>query len=112
LSKSLEGFAVILVNPGSLLNTKMVQEAYGRFWSPVDKGADILVSLALEEECAGLSGKYFDNDLGDLVDRFGPTRNDAYDDQIMSEMLAATESVISTFAGLCHHFTKLQIKII
>ncbi len=36
----------IAVNPGSLLNTKMVQEAYGRHWSSADKGSSILVDLA------------------------------------------------------------------
>jgi len=97
LSKSLKDFAVILVNPGSLLDTNMVREAYGRFWSPVDKGADILLSLALEDEYSRLSGKYFDNDLGDPVGRFGQAHNDAYDNKIITEVLAETESVISTF---------------
>ena len=40
----------IAVNPGSLLNTNMVKEAYGHHWSLADKGADILYELATSEK--------------------------------------------------------------
>ncbi|MEM9675441.1 MAG: short-chain dehydrogenase, partial [Bacteroidota bacterium] len=62
LSKEVKFLNVIAVNPGSLLNTKMVQEAYGRYWSSADKGADILYELAVSDKYANSSGKYFDND--------------------------------------------------
>ncbi|MFY0655127.1 MAG: short-chain dehydrogenase, partial [Cyclobacteriaceae bacterium] len=62
LSQEFEFLNVIPVNPGSLLNTKMVQEAYGQYWSSADKGAQILYELAITEQYADSSGKYFDND--------------------------------------------------
>jgi len=37
LAKTLKDISVIAVNPGSLLNTNMVREAYGKFWSPAEK---------------------------------------------------------------------------
>ncbi len=54
---------VIAVNPGSLLNTKMVREGFGRVWSSADKGADILYDLVVSEDHKNASGKYFDNDI-------------------------------------------------
>ena len=59
---------VIPVNPGSLLNTNMVQEGWGFHQSPADKGGNILYDLAILEKYQNASGKYFDNDIG----RFGP----------------------------------------
>lgn len=64
LAGELDGISVVAVNPGSLLNTKMVKEAFGQHWAPADKGADILYDLAISEEHQGMSGKYFDNDSG------------------------------------------------
>ena len=65
LAQRLSGTSVIAVNPGSLLNTKMVQEAYGQHWSSANKGSDLLVDLATSSGFEGITGKYFDNDLGD-----------------------------------------------
>jgi len=67
----------IALNPGSLLNTKMVMEAYGKFWSSADKGADIIMDLALNPTYDDRSGQYFDNDKG----QFNEAHPDAYDDQ-------------------------------
>lgn len=64
LAKQLKNISVIAVNPGSLLNTKMANEAYGQHWSPAEKGADILFELAISEEHKNVTGKYFDNDNG------------------------------------------------
>ena len=41
LAKQEPDINAIAVNPGSLLNTKMVNEAFGNYWSPADKGANI-----------------------------------------------------------------------
>ncbi|MEO1712266.1 MAG: SDR family NAD(P)-dependent oxidoreductase, partial [Bacteroidota bacterium] len=68
LAQQESGLVVIPVNPGSLLNTKMVQEAFGQFWASADKGAQILFDLAVDAKYANASGKYFDNDRGS----FGP----------------------------------------
>jgi len=43
LAKKLENISVIAVNPGSLLNTNMVREAYGKYWSSADKGSKVLL---------------------------------------------------------------------
>lgn len=56
MAKKQEDLTVIAVNPVSLLNTEMVQEACGKHWSPADKGADILVKLASSEEHGSISG--------------------------------------------------------
>jgi len=55
---------VISVNPGSLLNTKMVKEGFGFHRSSADKGGDILYDLAVSEQHKNATGKYFDNDIG------------------------------------------------
>ncbi|MCK0139861.1 SDR family NAD(P)-dependent oxidoreductase [Aliiroseovarius sp. F47248L] len=57
-----EGPAVIAVNPGSLLASKMVKEGFGVSGNDLSIGADILIEAALGETFANASGKYFDND--------------------------------------------------
>ncbi len=61
-----QGPVVIAVNPGSLLGTKMVLEAYGSSNKAISIGSDILVRLALEAGFNTASGQYFDNDSGRL----------------------------------------------
>lgn len=97
LSKSESDLITIPVNPGSLLNTNMVREAYGRFWSPPDKGADILVSLATEDQYEGASGKYFDNDLGNPKGTFGQAHSDAFNEEMITQLLIETDSIISKY---------------
>lgn len=64
LAKVEPDLTVIAVNPGSLLNTNMVKEAYGFHRSSADKGRDILYELAVANKYENASGKYFDNDSG------------------------------------------------
>ena len=78
LAKLYPNITVTAVNPGSLLNTNMVREAYGRFWSEADKGGNILYDLAIAEEYTGVTGKYFDNDKGQEKGVFGDAHSDAY----------------------------------
>ena len=59
-----EGPAFIAVNPGSLLASKMVREGFGVAGSDLQIGADILCRLALEDDFASASGRYWDNDAG------------------------------------------------
>ncbi|OAN64364.1 short-chain dehydrogenase [Balneola sp. EhC07] len=80
----------IAVNPGSLLNTKMVKEAYGRHWSSADKGADILVELVVSEKHAANNGKYFDNDHGDFSD----AHTDAYDQDKIDQLISVTNNIL------------------
>lgn len=83
--------AVIAVNPGSLLNTNMVREAYGRHWSPADKGADILSDLAVSKNHEGVTGKYFDNDRG----AFGQAHSDAYSKDKIDRLIKTTGEILS-----------------
>lgn len=59
--------AVIAVNPGSMLASKMVKEAYGVNGKDIHIGANILCDLALKDEYKNASGQYFDNDSGQFV---------------------------------------------
>ena len=65
--------AIIAVNPGSFLGTKMVKEAYGSEGKDIGIGSEILTRLAIATEYADCTGNYFDNDIG----KFGPPHPDA-----------------------------------
>lgn len=96
LAKQVPDIGVIAVNPGSLLNTKMVREAYGKFWSPADKGANILHLLAVDKQFDQVTGKYFDNDIGNPLGRLGDAHPDAYNDDLIEAMVKATDQLIET----------------
>ena len=92
---------VIAVNPGSLLNTKMVNEAYGQYWSSADKGANILTELAISEEFANDTGKYFDNDIkdgahGEARGEFGQPHADALNKEAIAELETHTQQVLQS----------------
>jgi NAD(P)-dependent dehydrogenase (short-subunit alcohol dehydrogenase family) len=93
LALSLEdrGPAIVAVNPGSMLGTKMVKQAYGVAGDDVGKGAEILVRAALEDEFAAASGLYFDNDSGN----FAAPHPDALDARMSQEVVGAIETVLS-----------------
>ena len=90
LANKESNIAVTALNPGSLLNTNMVKEAYGKFWSSADKGADIIFDLALSESNEDIDGKYFDNDQG----KFGKAHPDAYDVGLINELVLKTDNEI------------------
>lgn len=75
------GPAVISVNPGSLLGSKMVKEAYGTQGKHLSIGAEILVRAATSPEFADATGRYFDNDSGQFrephPDAADPVKNAA-----------------------------------
>lgn len=85
-----DGPSVIAVNPGSMLGTKMVKEAYGVAGGDVGIGADILYRAALSDEFATASGKYFDNDAG----RFAPPHSDALDANKSADVVRAIEAIL------------------
>ena len=85
------GPVVISVNPGSLLGTKMVQEAYGMAGGDIRIGAEILCRASLEDEFAAASGQYFDNDSG----RFASPHPAALDPRKSREIVNAIESVLA-----------------
>jgi len=83
----------IAVNPGSLLNTKMANEAYGQHWSSADKGRDILYDLALWEKYQNDSWKYYDNDSG----MFTEAHSDAYDQDKIWNLIITTEQLMDVW---------------
>ncbi|MCO7223160.1 SDR family NAD(P)-dependent oxidoreductase [Pleionea sp. CnH1-48] len=56
------GPMVVAVNPGSMLGSKMVKQAFGVAGGDIEIGADILIRAALSDKFSDASGKYFDND--------------------------------------------------
>nr|WP_320117874.1 SDR family NAD(P)-dependent oxidoreductase [uncultured Marinifilum sp.] len=90
LAKKLDDIAVIAVNPGSLLNTKMANEAYGQYWSSADKGSNILYELAVSQNHKGITGKYFDNDKGMYAD----AHPDAYNEGAINQLIKQTEKLV------------------
>ncbi len=99
LAQHIPGLEVIAVNPGSLLNTKMVREAFGQHWSSADKGARILFELAVADEYEGKTGLYFDNDLGNEKGSFGRAHPDAYDQVRIEKLIEGTKSLLVEVLG-------------
>jgi len=56
-----------MVNPKSLLGSKMVKQAYGIDGADINIGANILIKAAFSDEFERASGKYFDNDTGQFA---------------------------------------------
>jgi len=97
LAQQVRASTVLAVNPGSLLNTKMVQEAYGQHWWSADKGAKLLHDLALAKRYEGITGQYFNNDLGHPRGDFGPAHADAYDAEKIDGLLTTTKRLLADF---------------
>lgn len=90
LAKRVTDVAINAVNPGSLLNTNMVKEAFGGSGNSIEIGANVLFQLALYSEYQGKTGEYFDNDRG----QFGLAHEDAYDASKIQSLLETTLSLI------------------
>jgi len=91
LSLKDEGPVIIAVNPGSLLGTKMVRDAFGVAGNDIRIGAEILTRAALTDEFAMASGRYFDNDSG----RFAAPHPDALDPQTCEAIVRIIETVLA-----------------
>ena len=64
-SFKVDGPVIIAVNPGSMLASKLIKEAFADVkGGDLRKGADILTRAALSDEFADASGEYFNNDSG------------------------------------------------
>ncbi len=83
--------AIIAVNPGSMLGSKMVREAYGVDGGDLRIGAEILTRAALSDEFAAASGQYFDNDSG----RFASPHPDALNSRITEKIVRIIEAVLA-----------------
>ncbi|NKB32593.1 MAG: SDR family NAD(P)-dependent oxidoreductase [Pseudomonadales bacterium] len=79
--------AIIAVNPGSMLGSKMVKEGFGVAGGDIRIGAEILVRAALDDEFATASGNYFDNDSG----KFSLPHGDALDPEKTGGVVQAIE---------------------
>ena len=91
LSLKDDGPAIIAVNPGSMLGSKMVKEAFGVAGGDIRIGAEILTRAALADEFATASGQYFDNDSG----QFASPHPDALDPQKSEEIVRVIETVLA-----------------
>ncbi|MEM9544294.1 MAG: SDR family NAD(P)-dependent oxidoreductase [Cyanobacteria bacterium P01_E01_bin.42] len=86
---------VIAINPGSMLGSKMVKEAFGVAGGDIRIGAEILCRAALTDEFAAASGQYFDNDSG----RFASLHPDAIDPRKSQEIVPAIETILAERVG-------------
>lgn len=91
-----EGQVMVSINPGSMLGTKMVRDAFGVAGGDVSKGAKILIRAALSDEFKSASGLYFDNDAG----RFGPPHIDALNPEKSDAVVQAIETILSNLQFL------------
>ena len=91
LSLGDRGPVVIAINPGSMLGSKMVKEAFGVAGGDIRIGAEILCRAALSDEFAAASGQYFDNDSG----RFASPHPDAIAPRKSQEIVGAIEAILA-----------------
>jgi NAD(P)-dependent dehydrogenase (short-subunit alcohol dehydrogenase family) len=84
------GPIIVAVNPGSLLGSKMVKEGFGVAGNDIGIGANILTRIALSDEFADASGKYFDNDRK----KFAEPHPDALDGHKCSQLAALIDDII------------------
>jgi NAD(P)-dependent dehydrogenase (short-subunit alcohol dehydrogenase family) len=85
------GPAIIAVNPGSMLGSKMVKEGFGVAGGDIRIGADILTRAALSDEFKSASGQYFDNDSG----RFAAPHPDALDAAKTADIVRVIETILT-----------------
>ena len=87
--------AIIAVNPGSLLASKMVREGFGVSGNDLSIGADILCRAALSDEFASAGGAYFDNDTR----QFAPPHPDATHAQKAAQIVETIEELLAQHAN-------------
>lgn len=87
--------AMIALNPGSLLGSKMVKEGFGVAGGDLSTGADIITRAALASTFANVSGQYFDNDNG----QFAPPHQDALNLEKSGQIMTTIEQVALRLGG-------------
>lgn len=85
------GPAVIAINPGSLLASKMVKDGFGVAGKDLSIGAKILCEAAVGPSFADASGRYFDNDAG----RFASPHAAAADPAHVASVMAGIEAALA-----------------
>jgi len=83
----------VSVNPGSLIDTKMVRDGFGVAGKPLSIGRDILVRAAVSSEFDNASGMYFDNDIGD----FGPCHIDGRDPRKCCALVDIMDATLASY---------------
>lgn len=91
LAETKPELTVIAVNPGSLLNTKMVKEGFGFHRSSADKGANILYDLSILDKYKNATGKYFDNDIGN----FGTVHHVSDNKEAIKALIKKTDDLVN-----------------
>lgn len=86
-----DGPAIVAVNPGSLLGSKMVKQGFGIDGKDIGIGAEILARAAISDDFAGATGQYFDNDSG----RFAPPHRDALDAGKCGQVVQGIEAILA-----------------
>lgn len=89
-----QGPAFGVVNPGSLLASKMVKEGWGVAVNDLSMGVEILRRAALSDEFAAASGAYFDNDAGRFSDPHPGAMNAEKERSVMRAMKAAVGGIV------------------
>lgn len=85
------GVAVNALHPGSLLNTKMVRETFGKSLGEPEEGADAELALATAPEFEGVSGRFFDG-LNEAR-----AKDQAYDSTARAKLRDLTETLIADY---------------
>lgn len=87
------GPIIISVNPGSLLGTKMVKDAYGMVGKDITIGANILTRLSVDLAFDDANGQYFDNDIG----QFSQPHPDVMNTQITEPLMQTLGDMLSPY---------------
>ncbi|MGK7909865.1 MAG: SDR family NAD(P)-dependent oxidoreductase [Synechococcus sp.] len=86
-----DGPVIVAVNPGSMLGSKMVKEAFGVAGGDIRTGAEIVTRAALSEEFETATGLYFDNDSG----RFASPHPDALNPQKSEQVVRFLKDLLA-----------------
>lgn len=95
MSLGKNGPVIVAVNPGSMLGSKMVKQAFSVEGGDLQIGADILTRAAVADEFADASGKYFDNDSG----KFAAPHSDALDANKSDQVVQIIESILAELSS-------------
>ena len=82
------GVTVNALHPGSLLDTKMVREAFGEARGKPEEGAAAEVALATAADFDGVSGRFFDQTVE------ARALDQAYDDEARRRLRDITDRLI------------------
>jgi NAD(P)-dependent dehydrogenase (short-subunit alcohol dehydrogenase family) len=85
------GVTVNALHPASLMDTKMVGEAFGYTMSTVEEGAEATVRLAASPELEGVTGRYFDGK------REARANRQAYDERARDGLWTLSEDLCGSF---------------